>query len=64
MLSIVQRPVADGGDDFSQDEKRIAVQVVSRSASHDDGTGHMKSSKHDGQQRTAKFVDSEAKSDT
>ena len=63
VLSVVERTVADSGDDLADDEQRVAVEVVRRRAGHDDGAREVEASKDDGHDRAAPFVDVEAEDD-
>lgn len=64
MLRVVQRTVANGGDNLAHNEERIAIQIVRCSAGHDHRTGQMEARHDNGQQGSAPFVDTEANRDT
>ena len=63
MLGVVERAVADGCDDLTQDEERVTVEVVRRSPRHDNGTSKMEGGKDDGHDSAAEPVDVEAETD-
>ena len=63
MLCIVQRTVSDRGQDFTDDQDWIAVEVVRRRASHDDCSAQVERGEDDREQRSSPFVDRKAKDD-
>ena len=60
VLGVVERAVADSGDDLADDEQRVAVEVVRRRAGHDDGAREVEAGEDDGHDRASPFVDVEA----
>lgn len=63
MLRVIQGAVSNSGEDFADDEERVAVESVGRCAGHDDGACKMEGRKNDGEGGTTVFVNAVAERD-
>ena len=63
MLGVVQRAITNGSKHLSDDEERVAVQVICRRACHDHRSAQVEAGEDDRHDGTAEFVDGEAKRD-
>ena len=63
MLGIVKRPISDGSNNFADNEKRIAIEVVRSRARHHDRASHVERREDDGHDRPAELVNIKAERD-
>ena len=60
MLSVIQRAISDRRNNFSDDEERVAIEIIGRAAGHDRASTQMERSHDDSKKRPAPFVDAKS----